>query len=383
MYRIAIIRSASSAVSKNQYNIQEIGLAKELALKGMYADVFLISDRNETYIESAGFEDRVTIYWLKGIKLPGQQGVYWDLIQILNQQYYDLIQALDDSQITTVIVSMYCKRNGIPFVLWQGMYEDYPETYKKIIQYVYDRTFLKILRKNTRYAIAKTSAAARYLKGKSFVDASVIPVGLELSNFKLSQPSGVDYHAEFGLAKDRKILLYVGKVEERRKPRFCMDVYRMLRKEDEKWCLIYVGKGPLLDDVHNYVRENDIPDVIFRDQIPQEQLAPLYRMSDLFLLPTRYEIFGMVLLESMYFGTPVITYRAAGPADVIENGKDGIVLEDFDAAHWVEMIQKYERQNGGLSEMGEKAAQKISENYLWDQTAGQYHSRYIEIIRKN
>lgn len=380
MYRIALIRSASSAVSKNQYNIQEIGLAKELALKGMYVDVFLISDLNHTYSEAMGFEDRVTVYWLKGRKLPGQQGVYRDLIPTLKRQTYDLIQALDDSQITTVIASRYCKKNGIPFVLWQGMYEDYPETYKKIIQWIYDRTLLKVLRADTRYAIAKTTAAASYLARKGFVEASVIPVGLEISNFTKGQENQTDYRREFGLAGDRKILLYVGKVEERRKPLFCMDVYRKLREADAAWCLVYVGKGPMLEEAKSYACENSIPDVVFREQIPQERLAPLYQTSDLFILPTRYEIFGMVLLEAMYFGIPVITYCAAGPVDVISNGKDGIVMEDFEEDQWVRVIQKYGASEGKLNQMGQAASKKIRENYLWKQTAERYYGRYIQII---
>ena len=117
MYHIALIRSASSAVSKSGYNIQEIGMAKELAKLGMQVDVFLISDRNETYSEKTGVEDRVTVYWLKGIKIPGQQGYYRDLNKILDNNHYDLIQALDDSQITTVLTSLYCKKKGIKFVL--------------------------------------------------------------------------------------------------------------------------------------------------------------------------------------------------------------------------------------------------------------------------
>ena len=54
MKRIALIRSASSQVSKNQYNIQEIGLAKVLAKLGMIVDVFLISDKDITYSEKCG-----------------------------------------------------------------------------------------------------------------------------------------------------------------------------------------------------------------------------------------------------------------------------------------------------------------------------------------
>lgn len=378
MIRIAIIRSASSAVSKNQYNIQEIGLAKELAMMGMEVDVFLISDTGTTYTERCGVDEKVTVYWLKGIKIPGQQGYYKDLKRILELNKYDLIQALDDSQITTVLVSQYCKKRGIKFVLWQGMYENYPEKYKRLIQYVYDWTLLKILRKNTKYAIAKTSLAKSYLLSKRFVEANVIPVALEIANFEGG--SNIDYRKKLGIDNDKKIFLYVGKVEKRRRPLFCLDVYSKIKSAHEDCCLVYVGMGPMEDAVKAYAEEKEINDIYFIPKIPQNELPSLYRESELFILPTRNEIFGMVLMEAMYFGTPVVTYKAAGPLDVIEDKKDGLILTDFDVIHWVEKIEENIFTEEKREQMGQVGMEKIKNAYLWPIVARRYYEEYIRII---
>lgn len=380
MYRIGIIRSAADAISKNQYNIQEIGLAKVLAELGMCIDVFLFSDKGETYIERLGEEDRVTVYWLKGIKIPGRQGYYKDLKKILGSNHYDLIQALDDSQITTVWASQYCKKKGIKFVLWQGMYENYPEMYKRILQYAFDGTLLRILRKNTKYCIAKTTSAKKYLEMKHFNNISVIPVGLETGNFR--QKECIDYRKKFGIPNQKKIMLYIGRVEERRKPIFCVDVYQEIKKRNDDCCLVYVGKGPMLQEIHDYVEIRQIKDVYFVDSIPQDELPDLYRCSSLFILPTRYEIFGMVIMEAMYFGTPVITYSAAGPLDVIENDADGLVIDYFDCKKWAETAYRHLFTLNDCEKMGIKAKEKIEREYLWSTVARRYAQRYISIINE-
>ena len=377
MYRIALIRSASSNVPKQSYNVQEIGLATELAKKGINVDVFLISDKNVTYSEKCGIEDRVTVYRLKGIKIPGQQGFYKELIPILEKNKYDLIQALDDSQITTVLISKYCKRKNIKFILWQGMYENYPALYKKIIQFFFDKTFLRILRKNTMFTISKTSSAQKYLVEKNFPKGKVIPVGLETSN--LDNGIDIDYREKYNIDNNKKIVLYIGKVEERRKPIFCIDVFNSLKKKYQDCCLIYVGQGPMRDEVKEYVNTKNIKDVIFIDKIPQSELRNLYKQSSIFILPTKYEIFGMVLMEAMYFEVPVITYKAAGPLDVIKNDVDGIVMNNFDTNEWANKISSILLKNKEI-EMGRKAAIKIKSEYLWPYVAEKYYDEYIRII---
>lgn len=378
MKKIALIRSTSYKVKNNQYNVQEIGLANELSKLGIKVDVYMFSDTGKTYIEKCGFEDRVTVYWMKGIAIPGRQAYYKDLIPFLNKNKYDLIWALDDSQLTTVIVSKYCKKRNIKFVLWQGMYENYPEKYKRILQFFFDITLLKILRKNTKYTISKTTSAQNYLVSKKFPKGTVIPVALETKNFENYKK--IDYRKKIGIDSNKKIILYVGKVEERRKPLFCIDIYNIVKKENDNVCLVYVGTGPMKDEVRNYVDDNKIKDVFFIDKINQNELPELYKESSLFILPTRYEIFGMVLMESMYFGTPVITYKAAGPIDVIENNKDGYILDNFDEISWAKVISSHVQKSNIL--MRKKCQEKITNNYLWSSVAKRYYNELMRIIEK-
>ena len=258
------------------------------------------------------------------------------------------------------------------------MYENYPEKYKRIIQYFYDWTLLKVLRKNIKYTISKTTSAQEYLINKKFPKGVVIPVGLELANFK--DTNYIDYRKQLNISKDKKILLYIGKVEERRKPIFCMDVYKRVKEKNQNCCLIYVGKGPMLDETKEYVKNNNIEEVYFIEQIPQKELPELYNQAELFILPTRYEIFGMVLMEAMYFKIPVITYKAAGPIDVINNGEDGMVMDNFNVEEWAEMINKKIFIENTGKQMGEKGMHKIKNKYLWKHISKEYYKEFLKII---
>ena len=380
MFKIALVRSTSYKVKNSQYNVQEIGLANELSKLGMEVDVYIFSDTGETYIEKCGKEDRVTVYWMKGIPIPGRQAYYKELNKFLSANKYDLVWALDDSQLTTVLVSKYCKKNKIKFVLWQGMYENYPEKWKRILQYVFDFTLLKTLRSNTKYTISKTTSAQKYLVDKNFPKGCVIPVGLDVKNFQNSV--SIDFRKKLNIPKNIKILLYVGKVEERRKPIFCMDVFKRVQAKYNNVCLVYVGNGPMKDEVHDYVENNKISNVFFIDKIAQKELPSLYKESELFILPTKYEIFGMVLMEAMYFGTPVITYKAAGPIDVISNGQDGIIMDNFNIDDWAGKIIRY-LENDEKKTKGIKCEEKIKEKYLWNNVAKNYFEELERIIKIN
>jgi len=159
-----------------------------------------------------------------------------------------------------------------------------------------------------------------------------------------------------------------------------MDVYADVKAINQNVALVYVGKGEMLDEVHSYVQEKGIRDVFFIDSLSQNELPALYRQCDMFVLPTRYEIFGMVLLEAMYFGIPVITYAAAGPLDVIDDGVDGLVMQDFDCTKWAQAITAHLFELDDTTAMGRAASQKINNSYLWDDVALRYASAYESIL---
>ena len=109
----------------------------------------------------------------------------------------------------------------------------------------------------------------------------------------------------------------------------------------------------------------------------KDKLLEYYRNSDVFLLPTRYEIFGMVLLEAMYFGLPVITTRNGGSCTLI-NSENGIVIDNFDVNTWAEKIEKLLSNSEECKKIGENAHKTIAEEYTWDALADRFLQAYCQ-----
>ena len=126
------------------------------------------------------------------------------------------------------------------------------------------------------------------------------------------------------------------------------------------------------------VKNNNLENsVIFQDKISQEYLAKIYKRSSVFLLPTTYEIFGMVLLESMYFGIPTITTYNGGSSTLIEDEKDGFIIDELEENKWANKIIKIINSN---NEEIEIRAKKKIELFTWDNLADKFIDVYNHAI---
>ncbi|MBI4925349.1 MAG: glycosyltransferase family 4 protein [Bdellovibrio sp.] len=103
-----------------------------------------------------------------------------------------------------------------------------------------------------------------------------------------------------------------------------------------------------------------------------KDIAPYYRASDLFLLPTLYEPFGLVILEAMSCGLPVLVSKRAGASELICDGKSGVLIDDpLDVnklAHQLELMIENPEMRKKLGEQARLVAEKRS----WDQVAQEY-----------
>ena len=90
-----------------------------------------------------------------------------------------------------------------------------------------------------------------------------------------------------------------------------------------------------------------------------DDLGPLYAAADLVILATREETFGMVLIESMAWGTPVIGSAAGGVPEIIENGKNGFMFSTMDAGSLAGVIEQCMRESDRLPELGYNARKTV------------------------
>ncbi|MGH8003433.1 MAG: glycosyltransferase family 4 protein, partial [Limisphaerales bacterium] len=101
--------------------------------------------------------------------------------------------------------------------------------------------------------------------------------------------------------------------------------------------------------------------------VQREELAKLFFESDFFLLPTRYECYGVVFCEAAAFGLPVITTDTGGVSGVVRNGENGYLLPyAAGGADYARLIAEIYRDDKRYFELVQKSRQAFEERLNWD-----------------
>jgi UDP-glucose:(heptosyl)LPS alpha-1,3-glucosyltransferase len=112
----------------------------------------------------------------------------------------------------------------------------------------------------------------------------------------------------------------------------------------------------------------------------QAELAPLYRAADAFVFPTTYEPFGLVLIEALACGTPVITSRLAGMAGWMKDGVQGLLLDHpQDSAELAEALRGFVARREDWPRM-QASARALAEDFSWDDIWRRTRALYEEVV---
>lgn len=380
--KICIILTNSTVAHWSFYNSQEIGLAKVLIGLGVSVDICTYSKKRGNKISATVLEAKnsheIRLLEYDGLRFPGKQAFSLVLLYYLwkNTARYDIVQLHDSTQIMTVLTAWVSRRIKVPCFLYQGMYRDFDAWWKKILQKIYDILFMRVLFSNLSLVIGKTESALEYLRSKGMptsMSSRIIHVGLDADTF-IQENLGTRNGAT---APGNCDILYIGKIERRRKPDFLSELILELcrLKKDFKACII--GDGPdrdaFIEKIKGLIASGH---VTYIPKVENKDLVNIYRKSRVFLAPTSYEIFGMTVLEAMYFGVPVIASAEAGPKEIITNGIDGILLDGFEQDTWRNAIINLLDNEKVRVEMGKRASDKIRSGFVWEHSAPKFKEAY-------
>ena len=378
--RMAIIRTLGVPVSAGFYNSQEIGLARGLSKHNINVDVYVAGAETQVKcrdIETTG-PGKVRLFEVPFRRIPLiHQAVYPKLIPMLKKGNYQFIHVNEENELTSFQVARYAHLHDIPVVIYQGIYEQLIGRIYATFQRCYDSLLLPKLIKYIDMAFVKTSRAGKHLQKKGFFKTTVLPVGLDVLPF--TQSRGRNWRNELRIPKQNTIILYVGIFEKRRNVDFLIDLAVKLREDDI--VLVMAGTGPDHSRIVERIEREKVYNVRLAGLIDQGSLPDLYRESRLFLLPSSYEIYGMVVLEAMYFGVPVMSTRTAGPEDVIDDGIDGFLMSDLDCAVWTAKIRNALQKSDNLDGMSKKATEKVSQHLCWDAVASTYNGHIRRMVK--
>ena len=243
----------------------------------------------------------------------------------------------------------------------------------------YSDVLLKRLANKLDGRIAVSMAARDYISRYFPGDYRIIPNGVDLDFFQ-SMAKPIERFCD-----GRPNILFVGRLEKRKGFGFLLDAFKIVQAEIPQARLLVVGafddddKKPFVE----YVRRNRIHGVRFIGHVPEEELPRYYHTCDVFCAPSLgYESFGMVLVEAMAAGKPVVASAIPGYTEVVKSGAEGLLVPPGDPQALARAIIHL-LNNPQLREwMGEMGRRKAA-RYSWRQIASEVLDYYREVAELN
>ena len=211
----------------------------------------------------------------------------------------------------------------------------------------------------------------------------LIPCGVDLGKFRPLDQKEV--RKQLGL-NGEKLLLYVGRVEPLKGLDLLVETAAQMEAGEENVRMMVVGGGgpgePETDRVRRLAEERQVDGIIdFVGRVEHDELPLYYNAADVCVVPSFYESFGLVALESMACGTPVVASRVGGLPTIVHHGHTGYLKswrcpEAF--ANSVEMIIS----SSGLQESMGAAARRRAEMMGWSSVASMVSDEYFALTNR-
>lgn len=373
--KLGIIRLyCGESGNKGYYNMQEVGLAKALEKRGIYTDIFILEKRREISIDK--ISDFIRIIYMPALKIINH-GIISP--KFILDFHIDVVHLLADNQIWAPRFIKFCQNKNIPIYCYIG-------TIRSSSSNTIINNLMKIIEKrnigvykNVK-VIAKTNAIKEVLNKQNINNVKVIPVGLDLSIIPDNNLNIEEIKKCYNLPTNKKILIFVGRMEEYKKPMELINIFNYLIKRDDTYHLLIIGDGSLREKIIDKINRLGInKNITIINKIENKNIHGLYRCSDAFLNMNDSEIFGMSILEAMYQGCPVIAVKSPGASQIINNGMDGIILNDYDCDKWYKAIK--EVSNNKVIRI--KAKEKIINTFNWDVIADSFVNIINDITYSN
>lgn len=182
---------------------------------------------------------------------------------------------------------------------------------------------------------------------------------------------------------DVPTVLFVGRIQSLKGPDVALEAFIRIVETIPSARFVMVGapSGPEgrrdLAALQRLVKERNLVDsVTFADPVPHAQMADVYRASDVVLVPSRSESFGLVAAEAQASGVPVVAANTGGLAHVVPEGSGGITVNGWDPDDWASAIATI-LTDGGFAGRLSDAGPRHAEGFSWERAV----ERILEIYR--
>lgn len=209
--------------------------------------------------------------------------------------------------------------------------------------------YLRVLHRRTRVTMVPTTALAGELAGAGIDGVRVVGRGVDTVLYDPARRSD-ELRASWGAVGEAPVCLYVGRLAPEKNLALVRQAFAAIQAQQPAARMLWVGDGPAaaqLASAH--------PDHHFAGMRRGEDLATHYASADLFLFPSLTETYGNVVAEAMASGLPVVAYRCAAAAELIDDGRNGFSAAPGDERAYIAGALELARAPGVRASIGHAA----------------------------
>ncbi|MBD5470170.1 MAG: glycosyltransferase family 4 protein [Lachnospiraceae bacterium] len=368
--KLAVISLNTENKNLSQYyNSQAEGLAKALSEMGHELTVYHLVpdlDKEREHLR----KDSVRIEYMK-CRHIGKHALIDCAMLDADKECY--ITASDNYLMLGKFVK-WCRKNRILCLPYIGVIHSNNSSAIK-------RKIVDILCNNVKFykrmpTVVKTPALEKSLRKAGANKLFCVPVGLDTALLKqdYKEYSVENLKKKWNYEASDQIILFVGRMTAEKQPEKMISIFKRMYENNHAYRLLMVGQGELSEQVRNRIAEMHLDDrVTIHEKVPNDHMWELYRMSVCYINLNTHEIFGMAILEAMYYENVVIALKAPGPELIIENGVSGYICENED-----KLIQR--ALEADKAAIGKAAHLHVEECFLWKNSAKKIEKIICDIL---
>lgn len=226
------------------------------------------------------------------------------------------------------------------------------------------RNIIKSIVSNSDAVVVLTEGMKNYLNDRGFKVDYIIPDALNLSDYRDGGDDG--------------FILHAGRLVPHKRVEDLIKAYSKI-SDNIKEHLVIIGSGPCEKALKSYATSLGVKDrVIFIPFLPRSKYRDYLSKCSVFVLPSEAEAFGVVIIEAMASGKPVIARDIIGPRDIIAHGYNGFLFENGDE------LKKYLKlllsDKGLRGKLGKNARKIVEAKYTFRRIADSYEKLYESLI---
>jgi glycosyltransferase involved in cell wall biosynthesis len=290
----------------------------------------------------------------------------------------DVVHAHSPPPLTSYYAAKASSRRRVPFVITYHCDIEVPSVFGPLIESVYRHTLEYFTIRRANRIIVTTATYAATSRAVWRYNPAVIPNAVELQRYR-PENDGSAMRARHGIREGESVVLFVGRMVAQKGIENLVEAAKSVAYAK----FLIVGGGPELESLRRLAGRLGVSDrVIFTDQVSREDLPAYFAACDVFVLPSasRLEAFGIVALEAMASGKPVVVSDIPGVREVITDGKEGLLADPVDPDDLGGKIRILLADDKKREAMGRAGREKVEREFSIEEVVDRIEGVYRQAI---